>query len=166
MTARSAHFDIYSQPGKWPALLSLLALLVLVLSPLCRCAMAEASPDHSHSHSAVAGHAHEAASEDHHDDRGAAHHKDDQIALSPVPQSHICCCESSVPPVVLATLPHSAAPDASSWMPVFTPATLPVRQEVFALTGCHGRDGPPPDKPLRSQFLSSSLLGRAPPVSV
>ena len=149
-------------------MLSLLALLVLVVSPLCRCAMAEASPGHSHSAAAgstVAGHAHEATPDAHHKD-GTAHHKDDQRSLSSVPESHVCCCDSNVPPVVLATLSHSAAPDASSWMPAFTPATLPAMQDIFALTNCYGRDGPPPDEPLRSQFFPSSLLGRAPPVSV
>lgn len=164
MRAQPTRFDNRSWPREWSALLSLLALLVLVVSPLCRCVMAEMS--HEHSHSGVVEQTQETTLDDHHHDDGTAHHQNDGIALSSLPEAHVCCCDSDVPDVVLSALSPSAVPDASSWVPDYTPATLPVMQDVFALTNFHGRDGPPPNKSLLSQFSSSSLLGRAPPASV
>lgn len=132
----------------------------------------EATPGHSHgasSHSHEAGHSHEAAGAHHgehvHVHAQAAHYGSSRLAFAPIEPPETCCGQSEAIPVVAASTPGFAAPHRGFAPIVYAPAILPQAQEIFALANCHGRDGPS-DKPLRSQFVPLSLLGRAPPVSV
>lgn len=161
MKARSAGFDNRRRPQWWSFLLSLFVALLVIVPPSQLCALMELAPSHSHSdkHSPVAALSHSHSEE-------VATHVGEVATLQSVPEQHACCSEMDAPAVVASALSRFAAPDANSVDFSFMPATLPTTQDTFALTNCHGRDGPSLDTPLRSQFSPSSLLGRAPPVSV
>lgn len=170
MKARAAHSNNRRRPHWWSALLSLFVALSLVVPPSQLCALMETAPGHAHSD----GHAHSGDAGHSHSDEGAAHHDDhhqpiaqhtDKATLQPVPHQHACCPESAPLPVVMAAPSRSATPDESAIGVSFMPATLPAMQNIFALTNCHGRDGPDDSQPL-PQLSRASLLGRAPPVSV
>lgn len=192
MKARQRQINTRTRPPWWPTLLSLIVAFSLVMQPLCQCAMAQSAIGHSHQ-DAPGQHSHDQMPSDHsccsgaqeagehhddaqHDDaqrRHAepttehrhSHHSDTRHAsVSPFSQQHLCCCDTQVAPSG-AVLARSSAPDQNHQTWVFAPATLPVAFTVFALTNCHGRDGPPA-APLLCQFAAASLLGRAPPVAV
>lgn len=173
----------------WSCVLSVLVALSLVVQPSLVCAALESSPghahpssvaqahshggDHSHGESHGSGHSHGSADEHHggdhdggHDHSNPAHHQggsdDGRLSLSPTEPPHACCSDGSAPRPVAAPASRSFQVDESLSVALFAPTALPPSADIFALTACHGRDGPP-DKPLRSQFLSSSLLGRGPP---
>ena len=168
----------------WSCVLSVLVALSLVVQPSLVCAALESSPGHAHpssggqahSHGAShgSGHSHDSADEHHggdhdggHDHSNPAHHQDGsddgRLSLSPAEPPHACCSDISAPtPVVAAPTSRSFQVDESTSVALFVPATLPPSPDIFALTACHGRDGPP-GEPIRSQFLPSSPQGRAPP---
>lgn len=157
MKARQGWFTNRTRPQPWSALLSLFVALSLMFSPAHLCALMESAPGHSHE--TASAHSHQ---NDHHH-AAAAQHFGGAVVQS-VPDEHDCCSEGTVQPAVAAATSRFAAPNESSISLFFLPA-MPQVQDIFALTSCHGRAGPPPDQPLRSQFLPSSLLGRAPPIS-
>ena len=174
----------------WSCVLSVLVALSLVVQPSLVCAALESSPSHAHpssgaqahshggehSHGASHGfgHSHGSADEDHggdhdggHDHSNPAHHQessdDGWMSLSSPEAPHACCSDISAPtPVVAAPASRFLQTDESTSVALFVPATLSPTSDIFALTACHGRDGPPRE-PMRSQFLPSSRLGRAPP---
>lgn len=159
---RTTQFDNRRRPQWWAALLSLFVALSFLMPTTCLCAMAEAAPGHSHSAARESSHQAAAAQHDsRHSD--ANHHAHNQATLSVESASHICCCDSDVPLVVLSSAVRAAAPDLSSLAIDFAPATLPMTPDVFALTACLGRDGPSADAPPASPFSPATLLGRAPP---
>lgn len=176
-------------------LLSLFVACTLVVQPAQLCALLESAPGHSHddshshqgdSHHAKASpavHVHEAASSSHHPhdhatDDSHTHNSHHEVAhqptaraseyrlfIQPVPAPHVCCSDGGSTPVVTATTRRSAAPHERSTDLAFEHGVLPTMPDSFALTACHGRDGPL-GRPLRSQFSAASLLGRAPPALV
>ena len=158
----------------WSCVLSVLVALSLLVRPADICALVESSPGHSqahaseHSNGASSGHSHDSANDhdgSHHHDGGAWHESslgDGRMSLTAPGVLHACCADIPAPhPVVVSSLRAFQADDKSSVV-LFASATLPLSPGIFALTACHGRDGPS-DKPFRSQFLPSSRLGRAPP---
>lgn len=159
-----------TQPSWWSVVLSVLVALSLVLQPACLCAIAEASGHAAHG----GGHSHGAKADDHHGGHDTAHHHqesknrtDTQEISNAIPvltaTGHdACCCDSQSQPLVAASVSRSAAPDQTSLHLALSPVDLPFAPVVFTLTNCHGRDGPP-GRSLRTQFVPSSLLGRAPP---
>jgi len=176
MKAHATCFDTRRRPPVWSALLSVFVALSLILSPTQMCALMEMVPGHAHGE----GHSHEAASaHEHFDDEGAPeavphgdhsravapYHATNGATLQPVPQAHECCSIMNEPPVVVAAVSRLAAPDTHSAPATFAPAVSPSPHDTFAVTNCHGRDGPL-DETLHSQLRRATLLGRAPPVSV
>jgi len=176
MKARATRFNNHRRPPLWSALLSLFAALSLIVPPSQLCALLETAPGHGHAE----GHSHEAASAhehshdgraqkaDHHDDHsytGATHHATKGATLQPVPDAHECCSDMSAPPIVAAPVSRLASPDTHPAPATFALAVPPSPLDIFAVTNCHGRDGPP-DESLHSQLSRATLLGRAPPVSV
>ena len=162
MKTRRLRFTNRTRPHWWSALASLFVIWSLVLQPSHLCLLFESSvPSHTHSHNSASSPAnhhnypHEAATEQ----QGSP-----KMAVLPLPEEDSCCSGGSAPLAIVAATSRFTAPVAQAVHLAFAPAVLPTASSVFALTNCHGRDGPP-DAPLRSQFLSSSLLGRAPPVS-
>lgn len=162
----------------WSCVLSVLVALSLLVRPSDICALVESSPGHSHAHAsqhsdgASPGHAHNSVEEHDHSHHHGSHHDggtqhesspgDGRMSLSTPEAAHACCSDTSAPhPVVAASLRSFQADDSFS-LELFAAATLPLSPDIFALTACHGRDGPP-DRSLRSQFVPSSQLGRAPP---
>lgn len=103
--------------------------------------------------------------ENHADEAGGSQQAPHSMALLPVPEEETCCSSGAAPIAIAAHASRLTVPTEHCLDGTFAPATLPVTSDVFALTHCHGRDGPPAAL-RRSQFLPSSLLGRAPPVSV
>ena len=177
MKTNPTRFDNRTRPRWWPALLSLLVVFSLVVQPICQCAMAQAAHNHAHADEAARG-GQECCPEDaaqHADHHSDAHHdpaehhhsthrSEKGASVSSPIQAHLCCCDNEVIPGI-AVLSRPAAPEQSHFVVAFAPAKPPVALDVFALTYCHGRDGPP-DKPFLSHSSASSLLGRAPPVAV
>lgn len=164
MKAHSARFDSRSGPRWWSALLSLVIALSLIAPSSHLCALTETLTGHSHAALDGRSHSHNA---DAHDGQAATERHDGGVGVQSVPEPETCCSDAAITPFVVATVasrfagPKERATDFS-----FALATLPVVQDVFALTTSHGRDGPSSDQPFRSHFAPSSLLGRAPPVSV
>ncbi len=176
MKAHATCFDTRRRPPVWSALLSVFVALSLILSPTQMCALMEMAPGHAHGeghprglasaheHSGD-GHALEAAHHDDHSRAVAPYHATNGAILQPVPQAHECCSNMNEPPVVAAGISRFAALDTHSAAVSFAVAVPSLSQNLFAVTNCHGRDGPS-DETLHSQFRRATLLGRAPPVSV
>ena len=144
----------------WSALPALFVIWSLVLQPSHLCLLFE-SGSHSHSHAPASAHSHH-----HHADEAVAErHNSPKMPALPAPEEDSCCSSGVVPLAILANSSRFTVPVEQLVHLTFAPAVLPVSSDVFALTNCHGRDGPP-RVPLPSQFLLSSFLGRAPPVSV
>ena len=158
MKTRQLRFTNRTRPQWWSALPSLFVIWSLVLQPSHLCLLFESSA-HSHHHDSAASH------HEHHAEEAAEHHGNAQMAVLPVPEEDSCCSSGAAPLAVVANSSRFTAPVERSIHLTFAPAVLPATPDVFALTNYHGRDGPP-DAPFLSQFLPSSLLGRAPPVSV
>lgn len=142
--------------------MSLLLAITIALPSSHLCALLESSPGHAHGgeHAAL-GHTDQ---DDHDDDHHAdSHHNAAAGDHSSTPsKQHACCSDGEPLQAVVADVLRPAAPDQIVVPVVYVVPTQPVVTDVFALTNCHGRDGPP-GQILRSQFVSSSLLGRAPP---
>lgn len=156
MRLQATRGDIRRRPHWWSGLLLLFVVLSFAAQPTCLGALAEASPGHSHlTSSDPSHHSHE-----------AAHNESDRATVSSTLSPHECCCDSDALAVVGSPISRLAAPEGRSTAISFAPAILPDVQGVLALSHCYGRDGPSINHLLRSQFSSSSLLGRAPPLSV
>lgn len=172
-----------TQPSWWSAVLSVLVALSLALQPACICALAEISAHESHagghSHSAETGHghSHEAATPDHHTDHQSSEQPEPQQEVPDVRASGgsnaafaaldhgACCCESEAQSVVAASVSRISVPDHASVRLACAPPYEVFVPEISTMANCRGRDGPP-GRPLRSQFVPASLLGRAPPISI
>lgn len=173
MKARATGSNNRRRSHWWSARLSLLVSLSLMLSPTQLCALMEMAPGHAHadghSHAASGSHEHshngQAQEASDHPHAGATHRTTNQATLQLVPDTHECCSNMNEPPVVAAAALRLAAPDTHSAPATFAPAVPSPPFDLFALTNCHGRDGPL-DETLHSQLGRASLLGRAPPVSV
>lgn len=165
MTARSAQFSNRRRPQWWSALLSLFVAITIALPSSHLCAPWESSSGHSHgSEHAALGHADQDGHDgDHHADNHHADASDDHSSTPP--EQHTCCSDSEPLQAVVAAVLRPAAPDQIVVPVNYAVPTQPFVVDVFALTNCHGRDGPP-GQILRSQFVPSSLLGRAPPFLV
>lgn len=148
-----------TRPNWWSALPALFVIWSLVLQPSHLCLLFE-SDSHSHSHASASAHCHH-----HADEAVAERHNSPKMAVLPAPEEDSCCSSGVVPVAILTNPSRFTVPVEQLVHLTFAPAVLPVSSDVFALTNCHGRDGPP-RVPLPSQFLSSYLLGRAPPISV
>ena len=172
MKLRATRFHKQRRPLWWSALLSVMAVLSLLLTPTQVCAVMELLPGQAHTE----GHSHAAASVhpsegDGHvapavSDDGHSHAATHQAAWQSVPDEHDCCSNMDAAPVVTASSVRAGAPDAHTTLATFAPAIAPSSFDIFALTNCHGRDGPPLDETFHSQLSRGTLLGRAPPVSV
>jgi hypothetical protein len=190
MKRRPAPKNSRTRSQWWSCVLSVLVTLSLLVQPSLVCAVLESSPSHVHPSSGVQGHSHGSHSGEHshghasgrsdgstdehhggdhdegHDHSNPAHHQgssdDGRMSLSAFGHPHSCCSDGSVQLPVVASSSRSLQADSSLTIALFVPATMPPSADIFALTACHGRDGPPCE-PIRSQFLPSSLLGRAPP---
>jgi hypothetical protein len=191
MKRRPAPMSSRTRSQWWSCVLSVLVALSLVVQPSLVCAALESSPGHAHpgsgaqdhsrhfhsgehSHGHDSGHSHGSAGEHHdsdsrdggHDHSNPAHHQDNsddgRMSIYSSVQPHACCSDISAPRPIVASASRSFQINESFAVTLFAPATLPPSADIFALTACHGRDGPP-DKPLLSHFLASSCLGRAPP---
>lgn len=172
MKARATRSNNRRRPQWSSALVSLFVALSLMVLSTQLCALMESLPGHAHTD----GHSHAAAFSRHdshdgqapgathygdHSHDGATHHATSQ----PVPDAHECCSAMNAPPVIAAAVSRLSAPDRHSAPAAFALAVPSSPLDIFALTNCHGRDGPP-DESLHSQLGRASLLGRAPPVSV
>ena len=184
MAGHFARGDSRARSHWWSGLLSVLVALSLVVQPSLVCALVESSSHahsgahaHSHSHPHGSEHSHDAGSSHEHHSHGHhrhghhshghhnhEHHDDDgRMSLFEPGPAHSCCSTNSAPRLVAAPVSRSFETDKSTSIVLFTPAAILPAQDIFALTACHGRDGPP-GRLLRSQCLLTSLLGRAPPV--
>ena len=132
-----------TRPHWWPALWSLCAACLLIVSPAQMCALSAALSVHAHSHTAS----------HHHDNQGAQ--------LTTVPASHLCCCDADSLPIVAPPTAYFDAPDAASTS--LPNATLPLEPDIFARAHYNKRDGPPRALLRRAQFFIASLPSRAPP---
>lgn len=172
MKLRATRFQSQRRPLWWSALVSLAAVLSLLLTPPQVCAVMELLPDQAHTE----GHSHAAVSIHQHDGDGHTapavsvndhpHAATHQAAWQSVPDEHDCCSNMDAAPVVAASSVRAVALDAHTTLAAFAPAIVPSSFDIFALTNCHGRDGPLPDESLHFQLSRATLLGRAPPVSV
>lgn len=151
MKARQRPANDRTRPHWWPVLLSLFVALFLTMPVSQFCALVPSAPGHS------------AAPDD--SQRASVQQKANASALQAVPEE-VCCSSRNAPPVVRAAFSRSATPDEHSTGHSLTAATLPLPQRLFLPANCYGRAGPARAQPLRSQFSATSLLGRAPPVSV
>jgi len=155
----------------WPALLSLLVSLSLLVPPSQVCALLESTPDHPHAQAHAYGSAHDHGSAhthapqapgSHHEHAAAARYNQNRLAFAPTELPDTCCGYSEEIPFVKAAALRWGSLHQVVATVAYAPAVLPQLPGLFEGLRCHGRDGPP-DKPLRSQRLPSALLGRAPP---
>jgi hypothetical protein len=172
-------------PSWWSPLLSLFVAFTLVVQPAQLCAMLESSPGHSHGGHSHKGDSHASHSDASHPHVGASHHQSDDndqarehhaaveheatepavggLALMPSSSQHMCCSDDGGSHAVTAATRRSFSPEERLVSLSNDSGIVSATPDIFTLTACHGRDGPPGHS-LRSQLSHSSLLGRAPPV--
>lgn len=154
-----------------------LALVALMLQPLLLSLHSGAAFAHSHfegqspyQHASETGGA-EADHDSHHDERDANETGDDRqkqtatpfLSALPNHQHELCCTHDKVP-FLRASLPVRFGSGDGQILPVPTAASSVPVFRFDVLEGRCTRAGPA-DAPVFSLHLSSSLLGRAPPLS-